>query len=1362
MKIRCGEAGLNLVINIILAAFFVAAAPGEAPLFRETFDKPDAWRLKPSGGAMQIKNGVATFRDLRKGRALQEVAPPAWTVVCKGNAAAGSYLEARVKAPRDVKYLIDLVNASNQSVASIPLSAGTGEWQTRRAVFSGQFGSAGDDLFVRVVRDSDEGNNAVEIDSLAIYPPDPNAPRSDDSRRAALEPDDNLALSKHECFVLSSSFADVGDNYTDNLIDGKPATIWRSWLGAPMPQWIELRWEYPIQIDQVWLVPASSGAPQKFTVHRWENEQWVKVKSFDAPVVWPQDGLLAEISPITTDRLRVSFEAADGDSVQLAEMEVYGPDQPLVYRMRPYWKGHYIWHFEPSKLIPSEPRYFRKTFVIDDVNRVASAFVQARSNDGYTAYVNGAEVARGAAIVQLTDIKQQLISGRNCIAFAADVRKDPGWPLMTLLADVTINFSDGATQTIATDETWKSSTSNPDGWQLAAFDDGGWPDAFICATPPDEPWGRIPYFEVTQKEQVRVEQVKVTPAVARPGDLVTIEARLHALRPLQQDYAYLFRAGEMEINSDRQNFVVAKAIASNLSWNSDQTATLTAQMRIPSYAPSGATPVYMTGLGLKQRAGLDVIAKSEDGSIATIQIDRGLAPAAAIAEPGGRLRKENGVCKIVAGGEKLAPFLWALQSASLDRFDKYSAQNIHLYHLQIYPYQIDAGVDFTKLNFAFVDQHIRHLLRIDPTAQVLVEMDLRESRRWAQAHPDDRLTTAQGQPTSASFASPAYRDAVTSYVKQLVEYLHAHDYRDRIIGYIAEIAEPESAMGGYEQNAFQADRLKLNIGDYNPLAIEVFREFLRRKYAGSVDALRAAWRDDAVTFETASPKLEELTREGEHGGVFRDPTKGRMPFDYFECLSTMVPTVVMENVGKVIKQATGGRALVGTYYGYTVETMRSVNNPGALLQGNHFYFNKVIDSPYIDFFMSPLQYENRMAGDKFLPFQPLASIRLHDKLYIAEEDIRTYISGLKSYGRQRSIEESIAVLQNHLGTAVIGGTGAWMADWSSGSGHARTAVPFFAQPELLSTIKQMKRIYDQTLDVPRTSSTRIAVFVSDKTQYYHDVAYASVIYQNLIMQMLYEQLPYVGAPFDIYMMEDVEHAFVQDQYKLYVFLNSFYMDPAQRNAVEKLKRDGKTLLFFYAPGYVSNERGLSVDDVAAVTGIHAQALHEKQKLSVQTLAVQHPLLQGIESGRAYVAEGFDYAPETARVHPTAIGPRLIIDDNEATVLARYADGKAGWAARDFGQWKSVYMTVPYLDTAALRNIAQWAGVHLYTDPGVIVEACDGFVLLHNGFARDRKLDVRLPRVADVYDLLTDRPVAAGVDQFHVELPRCRTLFYQIK
>jgi hypothetical protein len=1347
-----------------------ASAPATRPAaFLETFNGRDAWSRDPAGGQLQVSDGFGTFRDLRPADESSQMGVPTWTRHCRGTVEPEGILEVRLNAPPGVEYWLDLVNAENKSVATIDWSEGTGQWQARRVAFSGQYGSKGDDLFVRVRKITCATGDGVQIDRIAIVqvrnPSDSSMP--DAKWRGLLKSKDNLALAEHECYVLSKTFDDVREHYTDHLIDGDPMTVWRSWPGAPFPQWVDLCWEYPLRVNRLLLVPAAEGWPQRFHIQRRdERRTWVEVKSVDAPPIWPKQGLEVTFPEVTTDRMRVVFDAADGSAVALGEIAAFGPPQPLVYQLRPYWHAHYIWYPEPDKQVKTEPRYFRKTFDIADLKSIKSAVLQTRSNDGYVVYINGVEAAHGSVDIRPVNVRGLLREGKNVIAVKASVSKDPGWAMMTFLEELAISREDGTTW-IGTDPSWRCSPAAPSGWRTAAFDDHAWANAFICATPPDQPWGRIPYFDPAQGALLTVDNVKISPSPAAPGQSVQVEVTLRTPKKLNQDFLLILRAGEVEINADRSNYLVAKALskADTSTWTADQPHTVSFSLQLPTYAPGMTVPLRLEGLGLSSRESLRFThdgAAVSNGQIGVLPIERSQSEPVAAGPSGAETRYENGVCKIVAGGRTYSPLLWALQSPSLERFGKYSATGIHLYHLQIYPYRIDEGGGVAKTNLAFIDQHIRNLLAVDPNARILVEMDLRDSAGWAAAHPDDRLVTAQGAKQSASFASAAYAKAVRDYVGGVVRFMNKQPYAARIMGYIPEIAEPESAMGGAGQNAFQTDRSKLNIGDYNPQAIAMFRDFLREKYHNSVADLRAAWKEPKITFDTARPILADLVKEGVKGSVFRDPTQGRMPFDYFEFLSTMVPKFVLNNVAGVIKKETGGRGMVGMYYGYLVETLRSVNNPGALLQGNHFYFDQMIDSPLIDFYMSPLQYEHRMAGDRMFPFQPVDSLRLHHKLYIAEEDLRTYVSGLTSYGRQRSQEESVSVLQNHLGTAIIKGTGAWMADWSSGAGHSRTAVPFFTAPPLLKTIGEMKEIYDKTRDLQRTSATRIAVFVSPKTMYYHDVAYASVIYNNLISRMLYTQLPNIGAPFDIYMMDDVGQAFVQKQYQLYIFLNPFYMDEGQRAAVEKLKHDGKTLLFFYAPGYVSNERGLQSDDIAKVSGFHVDVSFKKQVMQCATLSGSSPILADIKPGTVYTAEGFDYAPATAKLTPTAFSPRFAIDDPHAVVLAKYSDGKGALAARDFGTWKSVYAAVPYLDTTALRNIARWAGVHLYTPPGIVVEANHQFLLLHNGFGCERQVDVSLPAPAQVHDLLTGDLVTEKASTIHLTIPRCSTRLFQLQ
>lgn len=62
-----------------------------------------------------------------------------------------------------------------------------------------------------------------------------------------------------------------------------------------------------------------------------------------------------------------------------------------------------------------------------------------------------------------------------------------------------------------------------------------------------------------------------------------------------------------------------------------------------------------------------------------------------------------------------------------------------------------------------------------------------------------------------------------------------------------------------------------------------------------------------------------------------------------------------------------------------------------------------------------------------------------------------------------------------------------------------------------------------------------------------------------------------GAPFDWYLIEDLEEGLLGD-YKVYIFLGVFYLSDSQRRAIEKLKADGRTLVWFYAAGFAGQEK----------------------------------------------------------------------------------------------------------------------------------------------------------------------------------------------
>ncbi|MBO5900100.1 MAG: hypothetical protein J6Q80_05130, partial [Lentisphaeria bacterium] len=78
-----------------------------------------------------------------------------------------------------------------------------------------------------------------------------------------------------------------------------------------------------------------------------------------------------------------------------------------------------------------------------------------------------------------------------------------------------------------------------------------------------------------------------------------------------------------------------------------------------------------------------------------------------------------------------------------------------------------------------------------------------------------------------------------------------------------------------------------------------------------------------------------------------------------------------------------------------------------------------------------------------------------------------------------------------------------------------------------------------------------------------------------VVSNLQTELTHSGTSFETIAFTDLEKPEAQE-FKVYIFPNLFYVTPEKLAAIDKLKKAGKTLLFSYAPGYLtSSGRSLS-------------------------------------------------------------------------------------------------------------------------------------------------------------------------------------------
>jgi hypothetical protein len=240
----------------------------------------------------------------------------------------------------------------------------------------------------------------------------------------------------------------------------------------------------------------------------------------------------------------------------------------------------------------------------------------------------------------------------------------------------------------------------------------------------------------------------------------------------------------------------------------------------------------------------------------------------------------------------------------------------------------------------------------------------------------------------------------------------------------------------------------------------------------------------------------------------------------------------------------------------------------------------------------------------------------------------------------------------------------------------------------------------------------------------------------------------MGASHDSILVDDLALLDTRP-YKLIVLLNTYPLTDAQRELIRsKLLRDGKTLLWCYAPGLFNGSR-TSVEAMHALTGLRIVAGRSDRRYATQIELQQsgHPL------GQALIRAGL-----------SVLGPRgavcqlVSVDDPQAVVLGTHPmAGSPTLALKSGKDWHSVYSISAALPAAFYRELARWAGVHLYNDRDDTLYACRSYLTISADQAGRRTL--RLPRRSDVIDPFTGRRLHAGVREFAQDFAAKETQIY---
>jgi hypothetical protein len=621
-----------------------------------------------------------------------------------------------------------------------------------------------------------------------------------------------------------------------------------------------------------------------------------------------------------------------------------------------------------------------------------------------------------------------------------------------------------------------------------------------------------------------------------------------------------------------------------------------------------------------------------------------------------------------------------------------------------------------KYNFKPIDDSIIDVLRRNPDASIILDLNILPYKAWGKENPLEVVRNSEGvraygpvewmstyaadadvvdRPGSGkwwypSWQSEAWRKDLEELCTKIALHVKSSPYGKAVAGF---------NLSGRDDAQFITHYI-----DYSEPSKRAFIEFLKGKY-GSIGKLNSVWNTSLASFKDVSMPKDERTMQYTHR------TPGPLPdYKYFREKETWK---VRERLAGALKKSIGRPVVVFSY-----------SAP---------YNSAFSDCKYMDCVGVIPDYPNRNVG-YVTAHQPVSTSEIGEKLLFAELDLRSQtgigypsdITFREWLPLPESAEQWIDMHRKLVGISLANGYGWWYLDMGQ----------YYRDPFVRQGIMAAKQLADK-LYKRKKSNFRpdVCVVITDEERGYYANTSISLT-DALHFQIQGMEYTSSGVPFEKhYLSQILSRPDLQD-FKVYIFSQNTYISGKERAMIkEKLARDGKTLIWVYNSGLIS-EAGISEAGMTDLTGMSIKRYPGVTRRTLNLLP-GHPLTEGC---KPFAGAGMMYLS----IFGFQGIENFYIDDPRAIPLARYAETEdTAMAVKYHPTWTSVYIgAAGGLSGSVLNRIARNAGAFVAAESGQQLNMSGDFASVHGLAEGDYKLSAPQGK-SKVIDADTGRVLSAN-------------------